>query len=559
MTSVAAITPAATSTSAAARLSRRMDAIAASRSAGAVRPCRDPGHEQPRSQRLGQDQHVARPCPALAQQPVRMRRPPPPPARTSAPGRGSCGPRPASRRPRARPRPPRRRSPPSRRPAGPPGTPPPTARTAPARPSRRRPSRHSPPRSPRTSLDRRRAAGRSRRSRSPPGRRTAGRRPRRRAGTRPAISSGGAGVAPRPASTSAEHVGAQLRGAAAALGQVGERDRGRCRTRSWPDDRWRAPPRRRRRRRAAGATIPHTGAVVARWRPRSSKPVRSRMPRPGGFDSHALPPVEPGSRAGPGRSPDCHRAASRSCQMPFTPFELEEWQSRWETTVAYNLADSGVRAVRLGELLAGGGPGAAGPAGGEVEARPDDAELARLLDVDLHYPPVAGTPLLRERIASWMGAGPENVLVTVGASEANAILTSTLVEPGDEVVVMEPGYRQIRGIAQNAGAVVLTFPLDPDRGWRPDLDGARPRGHGSDEAHRGHQPEQPGRDDPHGRRDGRRGRGRPPVGSVAPGRRGVPGHGARWRTSSRRPSGAATSGPSVSAACRRRSGCRASG
>ena len=56
--------------------------------------------------------------------------------------------------------------------------------------------------------------------------------------------------------------------------------------------------------------------------------------------------------------------------MSFTPFELEEWQSRWETTVAYNLADSGVRAVRLGELLAGGGPGAAGPAGGEVEARP---------------------------------------------------------------------------------------------------------------------------------------------------------------------------------------------
>ena len=101
---------------------------------------------------------------------------------------------------------------------------------------------------------------------------------------------------------------------------------------------------------------------------------------------------------------------------------------------------------------------------------PDDAELARLLDVDLHYPPVAGTPLLRERIADWIGARPENVLVTVGASEANAILTSTLVEPGDEVVVMEPGYRQIRGIAQNAGAAVRTFPLDPDRGWRPDLD-----------------------------------------------------------------------------------------
>lgn len=144
--------------------------------------------------------------------------------------------------------------------------------------------------------------------------------------------------------------------------------------------------------------------------------------------------------------------------MPFVPFELEEWQSRWETTVAYNLADSGVAAVRLGELL-GGGEGSG----------PDEAELARLLDVDLHYPPVAGTALLRERIAAWIGAAPENVLVTVGASEANAILVSTLVEAADEVVVMEPGYRQVRGIALNAGADVRTFPLDPGQGWRPDL------------------------------------------------------------------------------------------
>jgi aspartate/methionine/tyrosine aminotransferase len=138
--------------------------------------------------------------------------------------------------------------------------------------------------------------------------------------------------------------------------------------------------------------------------------------------------------------------------MRFTPFELEEWQSRWETTVEFNLADSGVQAVRLGELLG------------------DAAAVQSLLEVDLHYPPVAGTPLLRERIAAWLGAAPENVLVTVGASEANAVLTATLVGPGDRVVVMEPGYRQIRGIAINAGAEVAAFPLDHEQGWRPDLE-----------------------------------------------------------------------------------------
>jgi aspartate/methionine/tyrosine aminotransferase len=137
--------------------------------------------------------------------------------------------------------------------------------------------------------------------------------------------------------------------------------------------------------------------------------------------------------------------------MDFVPFALEEWQSRYETTVAYNLADSGVCPVRLDELVA------------------DPDAVARLLAVDLHYPPVGGTQTLRQRIADWQAAAPENVLVTVGAAEANALAVATLVGPDDHVVVMEPGYRQVRGCALNAGARVDAFPLDPDRAWRPDL------------------------------------------------------------------------------------------
>lgn len=41
---------------------------------------------------------------------------------------------------------------------------------------------------------------------------------------------------------------------------------------------------------------------------------------------------------------------------------------------------------------------------------------------------------------------------------------------GDHMVVMEPGYRQVRGCAVNMGASDSAFPLDPARGWRPDLD-----------------------------------------------------------------------------------------
>lgn len=138
--------------------------------------------------------------------------------------------------------------------------------------------------------------------------------------------------------------------------------------------------------------------------------------------------------------------------MPFAPFELEEWQSRYEDTVTHNLADSGCHPVVLSELLGD-----------------DPAAVQRLLATDLHYPPVGGTEELRALTAGWHGAAPGNALVTVGAAEANAITVAALVGPGDHVVVMEPGYRQVRGCALNAGADVDAFPLDPANGWRPDL------------------------------------------------------------------------------------------
>jgi aspartate/methionine/tyrosine aminotransferase len=137
----------------------------------------------------------------------------------------------------------------------------------------------------------------------------------------------------------------------------------------------------------------------------------------------------------------------------FHPFALEEWQSRHEQEVAYNLADSGVRPVRLRELVGHG------------------LELDRLLELDLHYPMVNGTSRLRERIAALHpGAEPDQVLVTVGAAEANAIAVETLLRPGEVAVAMTPSYAQIEGLARNRGCHVEPFPLDPVRGWRPDLD-----------------------------------------------------------------------------------------
>ncbi len=137
----------------------------------------------------------------------------------------------------------------------------------------------------------------------------------------------------------------------------------------------------------------------------------------------------------------------------FQPFLMERMMSKFEQDVEYNLSESGVHPITVRELL------------------DDDPHLIDdLLATGLNYPHVNGIPELRRNIANlYDGAGPENVLVTVGAAEANYISTRTLLEPGDEIVIMLPNYMQIWGIAKNHGLQVKTFHLREESGWAPDL------------------------------------------------------------------------------------------
>lgn len=140
--------------------------------------------------------------------------------------------------------------------------------------------------------------------------------------------------------------------------------------------------------------------------------------------------------------------------MAFFPFEMERMMSRFEQAVDYNLSESGVHPVLLREMC-------------EYDA----GLLERLLATDLNYPHVNGIPQLRENIAAlYEGATAANVLVTVGAIEANYNSIRTLLQAGDEIVVMLPNYMQIWGIARNHGLVVKSFRLREDHGWSVDLE-----------------------------------------------------------------------------------------
>jgi N-succinyldiaminopimelate aminotransferase len=97
------------------------------------------------------------------------------------------------------------------------------------------------------------------------------------------------------------------------------------------------------------------------------------------------------------------------------------------------------------------------------------------------YPPGPGIAPLRQAIAAQRARrygvdyDPDtDVLVTVGATEAIAATVLGLVEPGSDVVLIEPFYDSYAPVVAMAGCRRVTVPLVPDgRGFALDVDALR--------------------------------------------------------------------------------------
>jgi len=141
-------------------------------------------------------------------------------------------------------------------------------------------------------------------------------------------------------------------------------------------------------------------------------------------------------------------------KQDFTTFTLEREMGTWEHRVEYNLSESGVHPMTTRELY---------------QNHPQ--KMDEFLNVEINYPPTNGIIELRENIAAiYPGASPDDLLVTSGAAQANFTSMLTILDPGDEILVMEPNYMQIWGTGKNLGLKVKTFPLKQDLDWEFDID-----------------------------------------------------------------------------------------
>lgn len=145
--------------------------------------------------------------------------------------------------------------------------------------------------------------------------------------------------------------------------------------------------------------------------------------------------------------------------MPMETFELERWMTSWELDVDFDIAESGMLPLSLQEVL---------------DLLP--ADVARdteqhIQQTPLGYSEARGSARLRTALAATFArATPDDILVTTGAIEANYLLFTTLLSPGDHVVAVSPAYQQLHSVPQALGAEVTLWDVRTPDGFRYDLD-----------------------------------------------------------------------------------------
>jgi len=96
-----------------------------------------------------------------------------------------------------------------------------------------------------------------------------------------------------------------------------------------------------------------------------------------------------------------------------------------------------------------------------------------------HYSPSAGIQEVREAVAekakreNKIEADAADVVITPGGSAALFIALMATTNPGDEVLIPDPGWPQYGPMVRLADGVPVTYPLVEEEGYQIDLDGIR--------------------------------------------------------------------------------------
>lgn len=143
--------------------------------------------------------------------------------------------------------------------------------------------------------------------------------------------------------------------------------------------------------------------------------------------------------------------------MKIRTFKVEQWMNDYENDAIYNLGETCIDSMTLGELI-------------ELSGQNPDKYLVSLKDKRMTYSHIYGSPELLDGIASlYKNIVPSQVIPAHGAVGANHQVIMSMIEPKDNMISVMPTYQQHYSIPESIGAEVRILQLTPENNFLPDL------------------------------------------------------------------------------------------
>ena len=129
--------------------------------------------------------------------------------------------------------------------------------------------------------------------------------------------------------------------------------------------------------------------------------------------------------------------------MKIKEFGVEQWMNNYEDTARFNLGETCVSPLSLHDLL-------------KLVDVDEDIFVQKIVNKRLTYGDILGNVELKQNIARLFQTPlePEQIITTHGAIGANDLVLRSIVDPGDEVIVVAPTYQQVQSIPEALGATV---------------------------------------------------------------------------------------------------------
>ena len=140
--------------------------------------------------------------------------------------------------------------------------------------------------------------------------------------------------------------------------------------------------------------------------------------------------------------------------MRIDTFKIEEWMNQYCPTAKYDLTTTCIEPLTIRELMTLSGI----------------SKPLEIFDTKLTYGDIHGSIRLKSAIKNlYSNQELNNITITHGGIGANQLVFESILDKGEEVIVLAPTYQQLYSIPKSLGANVKLLFLREENKWQPNL------------------------------------------------------------------------------------------